>query len=149
MDKNNITYDTKQYIVIKVDENLYALYIDDVDSIVIKQKITRVPKSQNYFVGVINLRGEIIPIISLRRRLSLSEDELTHKTRFIIAKTEDNNHIGLIVDEVKEVIELMDEDIEKVEYNSDIKLQSFSSGIGKHNNDLITILNVGKIVDDN
>ena len=53
------------------------------------QQITRVAKSQEYYVGVINLRGEVVPIMSLRRRFDLEEIEFTHATRIIIVRMDD------------------------------------------------------------
>ena len=88
MDTNKLEtkLETKQYIVVNIGEEQYGIDISYVDNIVKMQKITRVPKSQKYFNGVINLRGEIIPIMSLRRRFALEEDVFTDKTRIIILK---------------------------------------------------------------
>ena len=58
-----------QYIVVKLGDEQYGIDIRYVDNIVRLSKITRVAKSQPYYVGVINLRGEVVPIMSLRRRL--------------------------------------------------------------------------------
>ena len=71
------------------------------------------PKTQSYYKGVINLRGEICPIMSMRLKLGLEPDELTDKTRFIIVKVEGAS-IGVIVDQVKEVVTLEEEDIERI-----------------------------------
>ena len=57
-----------QYIVVKLGDEQYGIDISYVDNIVRMQRITRVPKSQHYYVGVINLRGEVVPIMSLRKR---------------------------------------------------------------------------------
>jgi len=63
------TEDTaKQYIVVKLENEQFGIDIKYVDNIVKMQKITRVPKCQDFFVGVINLRGEIVPVMSLRKK---------------------------------------------------------------------------------
>ena len=73
-----------QYIVVKLGEEQYGIDIKYVDNIVRMQKITRVPKAQDFFNGVINLRGEIIPVISIRRRFGLENDTFTDQSRIIV-----------------------------------------------------------------
>ena len=77
-----------QYIVVKVGNEQYGIDIQYIDNIVKSQRITRVPKTQKYYNGVINLRGEIIPVMSIRVRLGLEPDVFTDKTRIIIIKLE-------------------------------------------------------------
>ena len=62
--RNNVANksEIKQYIVIRINNEFFGIDIMNVDSIVKIQQITRVPKSQDYFIGVINLRGEIVPV---------------------------------------------------------------------------------------
>lgn len=60
--------DAKQYIVVKIGDEQYGIDISYIDNIVRMQKITRVPKIQTYFKGVINLRGEIVPVMSVRKK---------------------------------------------------------------------------------
>ncbi len=68
----------KQYIVVKIGNEQYGIDISYVDNIVRMQKITRVPRVQNFFKGIINLRGEIVPVMSLRIRMELEEDVFTN-----------------------------------------------------------------------
>ena len=72
----------------RLGSNLYGIDIKYIDNIIVMHNITRVPKSQPYFLGVINLRGEIIPIMSLRRKLGLEDDEFTESMRIMIIKPE-------------------------------------------------------------
>lgn len=147
MDKNALLNIAIQYIIVKINDELLAVEIKDIESIVVKQKITRIPNSQSYFKGVINLRGEILPIISLRERINACEDEYTNRSRFIVLKISEQSKIGFIVDEVREVIELKDEDIDKVSTSSDTS-ESFGLGIAKYKNELITVLNIAKVIED-
>lgn len=109
---NSVVADLKQYIVIKLGNEQYGIDIQYIDNIVRMQRITRVPKSQSYFKGVINIRGEIIPVMSLRLKFQLEADEITNASRIIIIKFEPQSAIGIIVDEVKEVVTLEDENID-------------------------------------
>ena len=65
------------------------------DNIVRMQHMTRVPKSQSYYIGVINLRGEVVPIMSLRRRFGLEDDVCQSATRIIIIRMQDQSLIGV------------------------------------------------------
>ena len=79
--KEKETYETNQYIVIQIGEEQYGIDIRYIDNIVRMQNITRVPKVQNYLKGVINLRGEVIPVMSIRIKTDLDEDVVTRASR--------------------------------------------------------------------
>jgi purine-binding chemotaxis protein CheW len=138
----------KQYIIIYLNSMKYGINIKYVDSIIFMQNITRVPAAQNYFKGVINLRGEVIPVMSLKKRLGLPEDEeYSSKARIIIIKPEPQAaSVGLIVDQVKEVITLDTADIEKMSYDENDNKANYNAGIGKVDNDLIDLLNIRAII---
>ena len=76
MDALNIAreYDTVQYIVIKIGEEQYGIDISYIDNIVNMQSITRVPHVQPYFAGVINIRGEVVPVMSSRLKMDLEAE---------------------------------------------------------------------------
>ncbi|MDO5293974.1 MAG: chemotaxis protein CheW [bacterium] len=148
--ENTITQsaDAKQYIVVKLGNEQFGIDIQYVDNIVRMQRITRVPKVQNYFKGVINLRGDIVPVMSLRLKFGLDAEEYTNATRVIILKPEGKEVIGVVVDEVKEVVTLEDEQIDKVTYTPSNENYKYLSGIGKYKDSLISILNIQSIVVD-
>ena len=73
-----------QFIVIKIDDEQYGINIKYIDNIVRMQQITRVPKVDDYIKGVINIRGEIVPVMSVRMKMGLEEDQFTNKSRIII-----------------------------------------------------------------
>ena len=137
--------ETFQYIVIKLGNEQYGIDIRYIDNIVRMQHITRVPKVAGYLKGVINLRGEVIPVMSLRIKMDLSADEITKATRIIILKLEQHGTIGVIVDEEKEVVTLSTDEIEKVTYDAKEERNSFLSGVGKHENELISILDLSAV----
>ena len=144
----DINIDGTQYIVVKIGNEQYGIDIQYIDNIVRNQKITRVPKAQPYFKGVINLRGEIIPVMSIRLRLGLEDDEFTDKTRIIIIKI-DSSTIGVVVDQVKEVVTLSQDNVEKVTRTaSDDAFSNYISGIGKSNDELISLLDIVSLVEE-
>lgn len=138
---------SKQYIVVKIGSEQYGIDISYIDNIVRMQKITRVPKVQEYINGIINLRGEVVPVMSVRVRMELPADEFTHDSRIIIIKLEQDS-IGLIVDQVKEVVALTENEIDS--YNPDNKddKSAFIKGIGKHNDELISLLDLYALIEE-
>lgn len=139
-----------QYIVIRLGDEQFGIDIRFIDNIVRMQSITRVPKVAAYLKGVINLRGEVIPVMSIRMKMGLPEDEITKATRIIILKSETQGNFGIIVDGVKEVVTLDTEQIDKVAYDMKEGSVNFLTGVGKHNGELISILDLNAItLEDN
>ena len=140
--------ETKQYIVVQIGSEKYGIEIRYVDNIVRMQKITRVPKAQTYFKGIINLRGEIVPVMSIRTKMGLDEDVITNASRIIILKLEEKGSLGVIVDQVCEVVTLSPDQIETNNINSSHVKDSFINGIGKNGDQLISLFEINSIVDE-
>lgn len=147
MENRSLEVESKQYIVTKLDTEQYGIDISYVDNIVRMTRITRVPKSQPYFKGIINLRGEVIPVMSLRLKFGLPDDEVTNATRIIIIKLEDlDGSIGLLVDEVKEVVTLPDDSIEKPSNSNNGEKAKYLLGVGRTHDTLISLLNMHNVI---
>lgn len=138
----------KQYIVVNIGNEQYGIDIGYVDNIVRMQKITRVPRVQPFFKGIINLRGEVIPVMSIRIRMGFEDDVFTNATRIIILKIEQQGLLGIIVDEVKEVVTLDMADVERVTSDMSDGKESFINGIGKNGDDLISLLDIFSIIEE-
>jgi len=136
----------KQYIVVKIGDEQYGIDIQYVDNIVRMQRITRVPKAQSYFYGVINIRGEIIPVMSLRNKFEFETDKFADKTRILIIKLEPQAAIGIIVDEVKNVVELSEDEIERFVSTDNDEKSTYLSGVGKKDDGLISLLNLHNVI---
>ncbi len=150
-DETKITKEIFQYIVIKLGEENFGIDINYIDNILRMQQITRVPKVPAYLKGVINLRGEVIPVMSLRLKMGLDEDVINRSTRIIILKIESEGSVGVIVDEVKEVIKLSEDQIESTTAEGAVpESRRFVSAVGKNGDELISILDIASIsLDDN
>ena len=127
-----------QYIVISMGDEEFG-------NIVKMQHVTRVPNVASYIKGVINLRGEVIPVMSLRLKMGLDNDVETKNTRIIILKLEQYGMLGVIVDEVKEVLTLTDEEIEKVGNNNKEEKEGFVFAVGKYDNTLVSLLDLNAV----
>ena len=125
MEELKVANDTTQFIVIRLGDEQYGIDIKYIDNILRMQKITRVPKVAPYLRGVINLRGEVLPVMSIRIKMGLEEDIVTKSSRIIVIKMEQQGMIGIIVNEVKEVVTLETAQIEKVAYASKEEKDNF------------------------
>lgn len=137
--------ETIQYIVIRLGNEQYGIDIRNIDNIVRMQQITRIPKMPSFLKGVINMRGEVIPVISMRRKMGLEDDVITKSTRIIVLKLEQEGNVGFIVDEVKEVVTLSSREIEKITYNVTEDNKSLINAVGKRNGDLISLFDLNAI----
>ncbi|WP_206514597.1 chemotaxis protein CheW [Brevibacillus marinus] len=132
-----------QYVVIELGTEKYALKLSEVYEIIKMQKITAVPNSKPFLEGVTNIRGKIVPIISLRKRFQLAEAPGMHKARIVVV----NHHeemIGIVVDGVKQVIQFSDiqpaaEIVSRVD-------SSYFQGVGQSEDGLIGILNLEHVL---
>ena len=137
----HVELNTMQFIVAQLGGEQYGIDIKYISNIIRMSRITRVPKVSDYIVGVINVRGVVIPTISLRLKMGLPEDEI------IILTLEQHESIGVLVDEVKEVVTLDEEHIEKMGYEKDEK-ERFLSGVGKTEGRLISLLDITSVLAD-
>ncbi len=137
----------QQYIVFKLNEQLYGISIKNVQIIEKMKPIMRVPKVAACIKGVMNLRGEIIPVVSLRDQFKLEAKDYTDKTRIIIVKLEEAM-VGLIVDEVKEVVEIESAQVEVVQNIQGKMKTSHILGVGKLEENIVTLLNLTNIIEE-
>ena len=140
--------DVTQYIKIEMGAETFGIDIGFVDNILRMQRITRVPNVPSYVKGVINLRGEIVPIINLRAKMGLEEIEDTKATRIIIIKMEQVGKVGFIVDCVKEVVSISEEQVENMKYDSMDDTTHFVSAVGKEADSIISLLDLNAVVLD-
>jgi purine-binding chemotaxis protein CheW len=137
-----------KFLTFKLGKESYALPILKVKEIIGMVKITKVPKLPSYIKGVINIRGQIIPVIDLRLKFGLMEREYNDRTSIILVERETENSIttsGIIVDTVKEVLDIDAKDIES-SLDCDIQVdQAFLQGIGKTDDDVIMFLNTDQV----
>lgn len=145
---DGVVEERKQYIVVKIGDEQYGLDIFIVDNIVRMLKITRVPMAPDHYRGVVNLRGEVVPVMSVRRKMELEDDIINNKSRIIVLRLEEQGLVGLLVDEVKQVITLAESEIDRNVKNSRKADAMFINGVGKDGEELVSLFEVTAIVDD-
>ncbi len=135
----------KQYVIFKLCGEEYGVEISNVQEITEYTQATKVPNVPDFIEGIINLRGNITPIISLKKRFNLEENEMSENNRIIIINLKDK-HIGFIVDDASQVI-TMDE--KQIENPPDILTgidRQYITGIGKVEEKIIIMLDLEKIL---
>ncbi|MCA9407209.1 MAG: purine-binding chemotaxis protein CheW [Candidatus Omnitrophica bacterium] len=142
---DNSLVQTGKYLTFALGKEDYGLEILKVREIIGMMEITKVPQVPKYVKGVINLRGKVIPVIDLRLKFGMDEIEYTAETCIIVV-TINEILIGIIIDRVKEVLNINQENIEPPpNFGSTINTE-FILGIGKVSDSVKMLLNIDKIV---
>jgi purine-binding chemotaxis protein CheW len=134
-----------QLVIFKLGQEEYGVSILQVQEIKRITDITRVPHTPEYITGVINLRGSVLPVIDLKKRLNLPGQVSTEDTRIIIVKVKEIS-IGMIVDAVSEVMTIKEQDIDSPEVVAGSISANYLSGVGKLENRLLILLNLEEII---
>lgn len=133
-----------QLVVFKLAEEEYGVKIGQVKEIVNVSDSTPLPQAHPSVEGVINLRGQIIPIINLKKRLGLADQEYSERARVIVVEIE-KRLLGIKVDEALEVLRIDATAIQAIpEAASQVENQNFVVGVGKVGDRLIVLLDLLK-----
>lgn len=134
-----------QLVVFRIGKEFFGVGVETVREIVRVPEVTEVPDAPGFLEGVINLRGKIVPVIDLRKRLRLDGSEKTRSTRVLITEDSEST-VGLIVDSVAEVLKIQDDVIEEPpEMISAIGVE-YITGVAKVDDRLIILLNLKKVL---
>lgn len=114
LDENpSVIHQGQQFLVFRVAEQELLIAVDDVREIIMPPPIAFLPRASREIEGVIALRGEIMPVVNLRRMLGFKKGALSPATRVLIVRPQEDD-FGIIVDEITEFLWLGDKDIESV-----------------------------------
>lgn len=145
-DDKAMTDEDVQVVAFKLRNEEYGFSILNVQEIKGLTDITRVPFAPDFIKGVINLRGSVLPVIDLKKRLNLEDTPYTANTRIVIVQN-DEVSVGMLVDAVTEVRTISASDIDKTRaVTSSDSSSKFISGIGKVDGRLIIQLNLNEII---
>ena len=133
-----------QMVVFKLLKEEFAIEVTSVESIIKFQAITKIPHAPDFVVGVTNLRGNIVPVINLNKRLELPQTEQDEETRIIVVILKDSK-VGMVVDGVTQVIEIEESEIEPTPTVTMSIDSSFIRGIVKIESQLVILLNLEKV----
>lgn len=134
-----------QLVTFRLGNEEFSLDILKVQEIIRHMDLTRVPRTPEFVDGVINLRGRVIPVLDLRKRFGLPEDQNTNETRIIVVDV-DNTTVGLKVDAVSEVLRLPADTVEPPPSIVTGTETDYIKGVGKLDGRLLILLDVAKIL---
>lgn len=136
----------ERFVIFRLAGEDYAIPIAGVHTVEKVMPITRVPRAPQFVDGVINLRGEVVPVINLRRRLGLPAAADGVDAHVVVALAGEQL-VGLIVDEISHVLSLPQAAIQPADQVIGEANRSFLLGVGKWENGLIIILDLERVVD--
>lgn len=125
----------------------YGIAIAHVTEIIGIQKITEVPDMPDFVIGVINLRGNVIPVMDVRLRFGVEEKKYDERTCIIVVEI-NNTSVGLVVDKVNEVVDIPEDQIEPAPKTGKSTSSRFIQGMGKIGDDVKILLKVDKLLFD-
>lgn len=138
----------KTYLSFSLGKEQFALNVEYVLSILEMQKITVIPNAPDYLKGMINLRGEVLPVIDSRLKFGMPETNITNNTSIIVLDIKANNKtlkVGALVDSVNEVMDYETSEIQPIptigtKYNAE-----YLNGMVQLNEGFVMILNANKV----
>jgi len=139
---------SNSYLLFVLNKEVFAANVEFVTEVLEVGQITKVPKTSSVLRGIINLRGDVIPVISLRQRLNMPEKDDDINTVIIVFEITNNKkrmYIGCVADMVKEVLQIEETEVLQVpdiasNYDTELLL-----GMKKHNDQFVMILNCDKL----
>ena len=144
----SVISEIRQYLTFKLGDEVFGVDVAQIREILDYIKITKVPQTPDFMCGVINLRGNVVPVIDMRLKFGLERTNTTVDTCIVVVEVElegEKTILGALVDSVQEVFELDPEDIEPAP-RIGIKLNiDFIKGMGKRDDNFIILLNIDKI----
>jgi purine-binding chemotaxis protein CheW len=135
-----------QYLAFRLADEEYALDIKQISEIIKVREFTDIPRAPGFILGIISLRGVVVPVFDLRQRLGLGLSEVTALSRIVVCRQEDVT-VGLMVDSINQVVNLYDEEVEPPPGVLSGLDRDMVSGLGRCQGRMIILLNLHSVLD--
>ncbi|RUM50475.1 MAG: chemotaxis protein CheW [Hydrogenothermus sp.] len=135
----------ERVITFRLNEELVGIDINDITKITKDVEITPVPKTKNYILGVMNLRGNIIPVVSLKKMFKLEDKEQDYDHPIVIVVETELGQIGITVDNIEGAVKISPEDIQPPPMNAIGIDPEYIKGVVMLSNELLILLDIKKI----
>lgn len=148
MNTTKIKTEVTSYLSFRIGTEIFAANVKNVLNILEMTKITKVPKAPQYMKGVINLRGNVLPVIDSRIKFGIEQTEFTNNTCIIVLELHTGSDpivVGTIVDSVKEVLEIEDEEILAPPSIGNNYKTDYLKGMARSDEGFIMILDAEKV----
>jgi purine-binding chemotaxis protein CheW len=137
----------REFLSFRLGPDVYAVELARIREIVSSPPLTEVPRAARDVVGICSVRGLLVTVIDLRRRLRLAESEPTRLSRILLANTDTGEVIGLLVDEVRQVIRLSSSEIELTANMLGGDLSDHVVGVGRPDGEFVILLDLGSVAE--
>lgn len=139
--------DSMQLVSFKLSDETYGIEITKIREIILVGEITQVPETPHYIKGLINLRSSVIPVIDLRARFSLPENEMNNESRIMVLNV-GTRTIGIIVDSVSEVLRVSADQISAAPPTVASLGNEYMNGLVQLDDKLLILLDVDRLFDE-
>lgn len=137
-----------EVLTFSINDAIYGIEIKYVKDIIAIEQITIIPKIPSHIKGVINIRGKVVPVISVRRRFGMEEIPYDDRTCIIVLEFEDGNQVGIIVDRVQEVITIKSRDVSKTPDSKNVNANRYIKSIININSSIKLLIDCDKLIND-
>lgn len=135
-----------QYLAFHLDNEEYALDIKQISEIIKAREITEIPRSPTFVLGIISLRGVVVPVFDLRCRLNLGTAEITAESRIVVCRSGDAT-VGLLVDKINQVVNLDNDEVEPPPGVLSGLDREMVFGIGRYQGRMVILLQLNHVLD--
>ena len=139
---------SQQYVTFSLGEELFGVEVTRAREILSVTPVTKVPQTPEYLLGVINLRGQVVPVVDMRLKLGLPVTEVTEDTCVIVVEVQIDGEsiiVGALADAVREVLEIRSDQIEPPPRLGTRLKTEFITGMGKVNEQFLILLNIDRV----
>ncbi len=140
--------DNTEMLSFNIGDAIYAIEIKYIKEIIEVEQITVVPTIPDHIKGVINLRGKVVPVISVRKRFDIEEIDFDSRTCIIVLEFEDEEQVGIIVDRVQEVVDAKSSDLSKTPDSKNVNANKYIKSIEHLENSVILLIDCIKLIND-
>jgi len=147
MEETNQT-SSQQYVTFSLADELFGVEVSRAREILSMTPVTKVPQTPDYMLGVINLRGQVVPVVDMRLKLGLPVGEETEDTCIIVIEVQVDDEVlvvGALADAVREVLEVSDDQIEPPPRLGTKLNTEFINGMGKIDEQFMILLNIDRV----
>lgn len=154
MDENNLdmtqtaSVDGGEVLTFSINDAIYGIEIKYVKDIIAIEQITIIPKIPSHIKGVINIRGKVVPVISVRRRFGMEEIPYDDRTCIIVLEFADGNQVGIIVDRVQEVVTIKSADVSKTPDSKNVNANRYIKSIINIDSGIKLLIDCDKLIND-
>ena len=140
--------DSSEVLSFSIGETIYGIEVIYVKDIITIEQITVVPKIPDHIKGVINIRGRVVPVISVRKRFGIEEIPYDDRTCIIVLEFDDGNQVGIIVDRVQEVISVDTNDISNTPDSKNVNANRYIKSLINLESGIRLLIDCYKLIND-